>query len=355
MKAAFREIFWGLLLVNFTLNVNDHNLCTVPGYLLLAVGSRRAGRRSPGFKRASAVCWAALGWVLASVWLFDLFMIGDPITGDGAPLNTAVRTLAEGLLVWTLFREIAEYSIRHGCPELAECALRRRAFGVGLLVPVLLVQIAQPTTSHAPVVALAVILGVVWIAWLVLALGLVHRVRTELAVWDDMVGDDSGRPWQFSLRTLVLAPIVVWLLLAALFPKLVTGDFCNVRIDKLSVEDGKLGFSYSARTSSGTQQDYCQGPGSGGGGLGGGFPAWPGHGGGSMYDSFYGSDGTALTAREISAGLLVERGRTYRVRQGRHQAFLLFHGDAAQSPRSMTTVGIVSHIPYPRRKHWQSQ
>ena len=96
----------------------------------------------------------------------------------------------------------------------------------------------------------------------VIALCFIYLVRS-----DAPYGRPPTRPiaWQFGLRTLLLLPLWLWLLLMAFFPKLMTGDFCNVRIDKLSVHtDGHVRFSYTKRTSGGTGMNVRFVPGGGG-------------------------------------------------------------------------------------------
>jgi hypothetical protein len=129
-----------------------------------------------------------------------------------------------------------------------------------------------------------------------------------------MTREDAGRPWQFSLKTLLLMPLVLWLLLLACFPKLVTGDFCNIRIEKFSVQkDGQVELTHSTRTPSGTHDKYEYSPGSGdSSGYGTGFPALPRCGSSTICFPLN-PDRTPMTAKEIRDRLLVEQGKTYRV------------------------------------------
>ena len=50
-----------------------------------------------------------------------------------------------------------------------------------------------------------------WLVWLVMILRLIARVRGEIAVQDEPAPGETDRPWQYSLRTLLLMPLVVWL------------------------------------------------------------------------------------------------------------------------------------------------
>ena len=209
------------------------------------------------------------------------------MAGQNSVLYPAIGTLIDSLLVWALFGGIGEYVTGRGPAEIALRALRLRVSFAVLATLALLSRIALPESSGLHDVAILIGL-IAWIVWLVLSLRLVHRVRTEIAPSDKMARKDARRPWQFSLRTLLLMPLVLWLLLLACFPKLTTGDFCDVRVEKVSVrEDGLIELDYSTRTSSGThelEEESGGGRGSNGG-YEAGFPAWPVH--GSLGSAFY--------------------------------------------------------------------
>ncbi|MGO8688131.1 MAG: hypothetical protein ACLQLG_00710 [Thermoguttaceae bacterium] len=152
-----------------------------------------------------------------------------------------------------------------------------------------------------------------WIVWAVIALCFIYLVRSDAPYRP--AADETDRRWQFSLRTLLLLPLWLWLLLMACFPKLMTGDFCNVRIDKLSVHtDGHVRFSYTKRTSGGTGMNVRFVP--GGGGIyssGSSFPRVGPSQGTDEYGFYLHRDGIPMTERAVRDCLLVEQGRTYRV------------------------------------------
>ena len=189
--------------------------------------------------------------------------------------------------------------------------------------------------------------GILWIIWLVPALRLVRRVRQDCAVADDVAvrADRSGtphagRPWQYRLRTLFLAPLVLWLIVSVLFPKVITGDFCCVRIDELFVDDnGKVVLNCSTRCSSGTSTIHEDEPRGGGGGgyAGGGIPAWPypGHFGLTFT---WGSGHDSKSAKEIRDHLLIEQGKTYRVVPGKPLYFYKFKTDDGKEYSSCVRI-----------------
>jgi hypothetical protein len=342
-------IFWGLLLVSLSVAQNEPGLLAGLGYVLLARGAGGLAPLSRWFGRAAALSWAALAWMLATPWLFDVVMTRHPIIGEDQTLYLAVRALIDVFLVWTLFGGIGEYAACHNCPDLSARAWRRGVAYAVFPLGVLLVRSADPLPAIFVVPAIIFVLA--WALWIVMALFLVHRVRTRLAVRDEATRKDARRPWQFSLRTLLLAPVVLWLLLLACFPKLLTGDFCNVRIDKLSVsEGGQVEIVCSTRTSSGTTEvsEFLPSGGSSISDSGcfapwpcrGGFPAWPCH-GGFGHDSRFYSDGAPLTTGEIRARLLVQQGKTYRVVPGKPLYFYDFKDRKGE--RHCSYIKVVPH------------
>ena len=323
--AQFRKIFWGLLLINLTVTCCGHAMSRGPGYVVLALGAGGLASVSPRFRRASRLCWVALAWLLLSVWLFDLLRIGDPMTGVDALLYPAVHALIDCLLVWALFGGIGDYARHYGCPALAVRALRVRAAYVVVAGGTLLAQIACPEPNGQ--LAVPIIIGVIaWIVWLVAALGLIHRMRRVIAVHNEMTQEDAAWPWQFSLRTLLLLPVALWLLLLACFPKLATGDFCNVKIKEASVrDDGQVEIAYATRTSSDTTRVEKLLPSGGGGSARAsmGPVAWPMDGSSTLCFSLN-PDRIPLRAQEIRDRLLVEEGKTYRVVPGKPLYFYDF-------------------------------
>ena len=115
-------------------------------------------------------------------------------------------------------------------------------------------------------------------------------------------------------------PLVLWLLLLACFPKLMTGDFCKVRIEELSVDGGgQVRTTFLIRISSGTHTR-----GYGNSFAWSGFPPWPttgcelsGLGGSDLHKS-------SVSAEELYRHLLVAEGRTYRVVPGKPLYFYDF-------------------------------
>jgi hypothetical protein len=227
MMARFHKIFWGLLLVNVVVPLDGHAPWQGLGYILLALGARRLAPVSPRFGRAAALSWAALSWMLVSVWLFDLLGTCDPITGEDKILYPAVHTLLDCLLVWALFGGIKEYALRHASPEPAAEISTRRAAGQSPLwhLPtpqaialsasrcraayVVLVVLASGAAIFQPG-TLAVVIATIFLAiWVWMAFDLIHRVRHELVAWDESLREGADPPWQFSLRTLLLAPVAL--------------------------------------------------------------------------------------------------------------------------------------------------
>lgn len=274
--------------------------------------------------------WTGLIWLLVSVWLFDLFLIGDPVTDNGGVLYFSVPTIIDCLLVWSLLSGICDYVTHHGSYALRARALHLRAANVILSIGTMPLQFVFPGVfggyfTPNPINPICGTVGIVWIVWLVMVLNLVYRVGHEIVAGDDMPREDSGRPWQYSLRILLLTPVVLWLIILACFPKLMTGDFCYVRIDRLTVhENGYVDIACSTRTSSGTFEEQRSLPNNGGGeGSHGGFPAWPGR--GSFTSSLnLCSDGHPLNVKEIRDRLLIEQGKSYRVVPGKPLFFYDF-------------------------------
>ena len=254
-------------------------------------------------------------WGLISAWLIDLVAIRDSMNGDYSVLYLSVRTLIDCLLVWTLAGGIAEYADVHYRHDLAGRAVYLRAAYLALCIGAMIWLLSggasrNQLAASSLLIFPAAFWGIAWIVWLVMILRLVGRVRREVAAHDELLALDAARPWQYSLRTLMLTPLALWLLLMACFPKLMTGDFCTIRIEKLSIHDnGQVELNYITRTSSGTtERERCLPGGGGGSGSGSSFPiAWPCE--GSSGSSFTLSlDGSRLTAREIRRCFLVEQG-----------------------------------------------
>jgi hypothetical protein len=147
------------------------------GYIFLALGTGGLASLSQRFRRASGLSWAALTWLLVSVWLFDLLGVGDPITGEDAISYLAVHALIDCLLVWALFGGIGEYATVHGCHDLALRASRLRAAYV-VFVPVTSLSQQVVLSESSGILAVPLLIGIIaWLVWLVMALHLVHRVR----------------------------------------------------------------------------------------------------------------------------------------------------------------------------------
>src|SRR5216683_2979402 len=82
------------------------------------------------------------------------------------------------------------------------------------------------------------------------------------------------------LLVIVAALVVLALATVGLFPKLITGDYLQLTIVSLQVDErGQATMTWKGTHSSGTDHyscTYVNGVGrQGGGGSGGGFPAWP--------------------------------------------------------------------------------
>ncbi len=252
--AHFRKIFWGLPLICLTL----HNIhCAALGYFLLALGAAGLTPVSPRFRRAAVLSWVGAIWSLASIWLLDLVVLGGPMFGVESTLYWCVRALIDCPLVWSLAGGIAEYANARGRPDLARRAAQLRIAYLALTMAMIVWFFSggeagfQPNALGVPFRAPVFFLP--WLVWLVMALRLVTFVRRQVAAKDAPAADDAGRRWQFSLRTLLLMPLVLWLLLLACFPKLMTGDFCKVRIEELSVDGGgQVRTTFLIRISSGT-------------------------------------------------------------------------------------------------------
>jgi hypothetical protein len=268
--------------------------------------------------------------MLISVWLADFLGTGDPATGDDLVLYPIIRAVIDCLLVWALMGGVGDCATLCSRPELAARAMRLRAAYVPLAAATAVLLLIAPEIGRLEgrglVVVPAAACLVAFVVWLGTALHLLYRVRSAVAAQTDRRPQEA-RPWQYSLRTLMLAPVALWLLLLACFPKLVTGDFCRVRIDQLSVDKKwQVSYAYSTRTSSGTHEKSATLPrGGSGSGYCTGFPAWPSHGGSSGYFNLF-ADGRTLTADEIRGRLLVEQGKTYRVVPGKPLYFYDFVG-----------------------------
>jgi hypothetical protein len=321
----FRKIFWGLLLLDLTLcDVR----CAALAYLLLALGAAGLVPASRRFRTAAVLGWAGLIWCLVSVWLLDLAVVGQPRIDDDSILYTNVRTLIDCGLIWVLLGGIAQYTDDRGRRDFARRAGQLRiaylviAFA-GLLPDSIIARGAPPGFSTATG-SFALVCFVAWLVWLVVALRLIYRVPREVRY--EPAADEADRPWQFSLRTLLLMPVALWLLLMAFFPKLMTGDFCDVRIDELSGRaDGHVNFGYTTRTSSGTRVRELSLP-----DVGTDLnhhvtrsPPWPTRGG---LDGRFtlNPDRKPVTAEELRDRFLVEQGGTYRVAPGKPLYFYDF-------------------------------
>ena len=165
-----------------------------------------------------------------------------------------------------------------------------------------------------------------WIVWAVIALCFIYLVRSDVPYRP--AADEADRPWQFSLRTLLLLPLWLWLLLLACFPKLMTGDFCNVRIDVLSVHaSGQAYSSYTRRSSSGTGVRGRLLPDSGGGySASGSLPMTWASPKVTQWGFSLNPDRIPMAPRAMHDRLLVEQGRTYRVVPGKPLCVCDFKG-----------------------------
>lgn len=321
----FAILFSGVLLASMPLTGCGCLTTVAPGYILLAVGAAGLATNVPRFMGVAVLAWIAFAWLCGSAWLSDLFRIGDPIIGDGGTLYAFVRPAIGSVLFWSLLGAVGNCAAQHGRGDLKKCTdclrIAYPVFSIGatLLLP------TRPELGGG-LTASYVVCGAAWIAWVSPALFLVFRVCRDYISVDGSTQPDTIHPWQYRLKTLFLAPLALWFLSTGFFPKLVTGDFCYVRIDKLLVhENGDVEIAASTRCSSGTTQRHRCLPGSGGGGGGscGGFPAWPGCGSFESSFSLCPRQDTS-DAKIVRDRLLVEQGRTYRVTPGKPLYFYRF-------------------------------
>jgi len=322
--SSFGTISWGLFFT-FGFLIGSRNLLTGLGYLLTALAAHRLSPLSHKFGWASALCWLNLAWALMSVWLFDLLTVVEPTSWGDFTEYAIVALPIQCALVWMLLDGVREYTTARGRLELARWAVRLRNTYLICLVPSIASLIISWPESPKGVAALAIIIGldVFAITWMVMALRLLRRVRSDLASWEELPGADARRPWQFSLRTLLLLPVALWLVLLTCYPKLATGDFCNVHIETLKVHDnGQIDIAYATRTSGGTGHEEVSEPySSGSGGFGGG--PWP-HCGHASSSHAIQADGVTPAAKEVRKALLVQEGKTYRVTLGKPLYFYDF-------------------------------
>jgi len=137
--AYFRRIFWGLLLAGIPATMDGLVYIHAPGYFLLALGTGGLVDVSRRFGWAKVLSWVGIVWLLVSVWLFDLLMIGDPVTRDSI-VNLAPETVIDCLLAWTLFGGIGDYTRGQHRPDIATYAYWLRVVLVVLLVAAVFVK-----------------------------------------------------------------------------------------------------------------------------------------------------------------------------------------------------------------------
>jgi len=118
------------------------------------------------------------------------------------------------------------------------------------------------------------------------------------------------------------------------FPKALTGDFCRVTITKILIkDDGQVMLDFKTVSSSGTAAYFyisIEGKTSpSGGGFGGGFPAWPVEGGGTL--EFFLNDIEDLVAGQplaerttLEKRILVREGDTHLIHLGEQLALYRF-------------------------------
>jgi hypothetical protein len=122
--------------------------------------------------------------------------------------------------------------------------------------------------------------------------------------------------FRFSLRTMLLAPFAVAIVLVLVNPRIITGHFCYITIDQLRVTDGG-GFSiaYSRISTPGTIVSLCFPHGGASGATSGGAFTW------YVRGSASGGGGVdlgrlALEASDWHNAIKVEVGETYRLDLG---------------------------------------
>lgn len=200
MSRHFTQIFWGLLLVFVDLRFNGIDvLPDIVGYILVAVGCRGLEPLSRRFTAAGRITWT-----LAVLWVVAL-----AIPAPSPQAWTLFETPLHCILIWQLLGGILELAERAGRFDLARLGQNRRIAYVGLSLAAILIGPIVPASGP-----LALCLGLLLLALAVaslLVLHLVYRVRSELrsgglAFLPAIEPLAEGRsPWQFSLRTLVVA------------------------------------------------------------------------------------------------------------------------------------------------------
>ena len=125
------------------------------------------------------------------------------------------------------------------------------------------------------------------------------------------------------------AGAVLCLAIVGLFPKLITGDYCQITIVSIHVDErGQTELIWKGVHSSGTSH-YSWGSvngvrqAGGGGGSGGGFPAWPVTCGATVHFPLKSHDEDVDRATLLSR-LKVLEGETYMIRPGKPLTFYQF-------------------------------
>ena len=131
-----------------------------------------------------------------------------------------------------------------------------------------------------------------------------------------MAATTQKHRFRFSLRALLLAPLVAAVFLVLFNPRIITGHFCYITIDRLEVTDaGGLSVKYSSVSTPGTIVSLRFPHGRGSFATSGGAFTWyvrgSGSGGGGVD-----ARGLGLEPSDWHAAIQVEAGKTYRLDLG---------------------------------------
>ncbi len=160
-----------------------------------------------------------------------------------------------------------------------------------------------------------------------------------------MTGTGKKRRFRISLRVIFLAPIVGALLLVLFDPRIVTGHFCYVTIDRLDVTDnGAVSVAYSRIVTPGTivtlQFPHCSASGATSGGAFLWYVRGTASGGGGVNLQKMG-----LEASAWRDAIQVEEGETYRVELGQRLTLYSLPDPATGEQHE----GYIEFQKYPRR------
>ncbi|EDL59553.1 hypothetical protein [Gimesia maris] len=173
MATRLRQIFWGLLIVILDISFNGFDLLPDGiGYLLMAAGCYGLASWSPKFLTTQTLCL-----VLAVLWLIHF-----AIHGSNAILFNFVRQVTDCAMIWQLLGGIREYTLTKERPDLARRAENRRIAYVAIMVVTFLLTLAMEGSPDAS--PLAIVLAIAMLITLIMILHLIHRVKTELAIFE---------------------------------------------------------------------------------------------------------------------------------------------------------------------------